>query len=99
MFAFRMTSHEDQDIVRSAVPEASHGLMNFLPALGNGEAIAVGEGVAMLMRICFSPLPEDHRPRSARRRRSPGAGSTDSDGTHIERTVERWRRSMRHTSG
>src|SRR5437762_4873844 len=58
MFAFRMTSHEDQDIVRSAVPEASHGLMNFLPALRNGEAIAVGEGVAMPMRICFSPLPE-----------------------------------------
>jgi DNA helicase HerA-like ATPase len=65
MFAFRMTSHEDQDIVRSAVPEASHGLMNFLPALRNGEAIAVGEGVAMPMRICFSPLPEDRRPKSA----------------------------------
>ena len=24
MFAFRMTSHEDQDIVRNAFPEASH---------------------------------------------------------------------------
>src|SRR5208282_3812725 len=33
IFAFRMTSQEDQDIVRSALPEASHGLMNFLPAL------------------------------------------------------------------
>ena len=97
MFAFRMTSHEDQDIVRSAVPEASHGLMNFLPALRNGEAIAVGEGVAMPMRICFSLLPENRRPKSATTSFT-SAWSEDNDGTHIERTVERWRRGMRHAS-
>jgi uncharacterized protein len=95
MFAFRMTSHEDQDIVRSAVPEASHGLMNFLPALRNGEAIAVGEGVAMPMRICFSPLPEKRRPKSATASFT-SAWSKDSDGSQIEQTVERWRRGMRH---
>ena len=97
MFAFRMTSHEDQDIVRSAVPEASHGLMNFLPALRNGEAIAVGEGVAMPMRICFSPLPEGRRPKSATTSFTM-AWSKDSDGAHIEQTVERWRRGIRHVS-
>ena len=97
MFAFRMTSHEDQDIVRSAVPEASHGLMNFLPALRNGEAIAVGEGVAMPMRICFSPLPEGRRPKSATTSFTM-AWSKDSDGSHIEQTVERWRRGIRHVS-
>jgi uncharacterized protein len=97
MFAFRMTSHEDQDIVRSAVPEASHGLMNFLPALRNGEAIAVGEGVAMPMRICFSPLPDGRRPKSATTSFTT-AWSKDSDGSHIEQTVERWRRGIRHVS-
>jgi DNA helicase HerA-like ATPase len=97
MFAFRMTSHEDQDIVRSAVPEASHGLMNFLPALRNGEAIAVGEGVAMPMRICFSPLPEGRRPKSATTSFTM-AWSKDGDGSHIEQTVERWRRGIRHVS-
>jgi DNA helicase HerA-like ATPase len=97
MFAFRMTSHEDQDIVRSAVPEASHGLMNFLPALRNGEAIAVGEGVAMPMRICFSPLPDDRRPKSATTSFTL-AWSKDSDGSQIEHTVERWRRGIRHVS-
>ena len=35
--------------------------MNFLPALRNGGAIAVGEGVTMPMRICFSPLPDPRR--------------------------------------
>jgi uncharacterized protein len=98
MFAFRMTGHEDQDIVRSAVPEASHGLMNFLPALRNGEAIAVGEGVAMPMRICFSPLPEDRRPKSATACFTR-AWSRDVDGSQIEQTVERWRRGIRHVSG
>lgn len=52
---FRITSQEDQDVPRTAVPEASHGLMNFLLALRDGEAIAVGEGVAMPMPICFNP--------------------------------------------
>ena len=98
MFAFRMASHEDQDIVRSAVPEASHGLMNFLPALRNGEAIAVGEGVAMPMRICFSPLPENRRPKSATASFTH-AWSKDSDGSQIEQTVERWRRGMRYGTG
>ena len=98
MFAFRMTSHEDQDIVRSAVPEASHGLMNFLPALRNGEAIAVGEGVAMPMRICFNPLPENRRPKSATASFTH-AWSKDSDGSQIEQTVERWRRGMRYGAG
>src|SRR5436309_11559939 len=39
MFALRMTNHEDKDILRDALSEASHGLRNFLPALRNGEAI------------------------------------------------------------
>jgi len=63
LFALRMTNQDDQDIIRGALPEASHGLMKFLPALRNGEAIVVGEGVSMPMRICFSPLPDDCRPR------------------------------------
>jgi DNA helicase HerA-like ATPase len=94
IFAFRMTGQEDQDIVRGAVPEASHGLMNFLPALRNGEAIAVGEGVSMPMRICFAEPPEGQRPRSATASFA-SAWSTDSDSSVIERAVERWRRGTR----
>ena len=94
LFAFRMTSQEDQDIVRGAVPEASHGLMNFLPALRNGEAIAVGEGVSMPMRICFTPPPEGRRPKSATASFT-SAWSKESDGSLVEHTVERWRRGIR----
>jgi uncharacterized protein len=94
IFAFRMTGQEDQDIVRGALPEASHGLMNFLPALRNGEAIAVGEGVSMPMRIRFTPPPEARRPKSATASFA-GAWAKEVDGSVLEHTVERWRRGMR----
>jgi uncharacterized protein len=98
MFALRMTNHDDQDILRDALSEASHGLMNFLPALRNGEAIAVGEGVSMPMRICFSPLPDDSRPKSATASFT-GAWSEDFDGrAAVVQTVDRWRRGQRHAA-
>jgi DNA helicase HerA-like ATPase len=94
LFALRMTNQDDQDIVRSAVPEASHGLMNFLPALRNGEAIAVGEGVSLPMRICFTVLPESARPKSATASFSR-AWEKNPALSLVEQTVERWRRGVR----
>ena len=97
IFALRMTNQADQDIVRGAVPEASNGLMDFLPALRNGEAIAVGEGVSVPMRICFDILPEECRPKSATASFS-SAWSHDNDATLVEQVVERWRRGVRHAT-
>ncbi len=94
IFALRMTNHDDQEIVRGAVPEASHGLMNFLPALRNGEAIAAGEGVSMPMRVCFDLLPENRRPKSATASFT-GSWSQESESTQVERAIERWRRGIR----
>jgi hypothetical protein len=98
LFALRMTSQEDQDIIRGALPEASHGLMKFLPALRNGEAIVVGEGVSMPMRICFEPLPENCRPRSATASFSTAWSRDVDDRSELEQTVERWRRGVRHAA-
>jgi hypothetical protein len=94
IFAFRMTGQEDQAIVRGALPEASHGLMNFLPALRNGEAIAVGEGVSMPMRICFTPPSEERRPKSATACFA-SAWTHEVDVSIVGHTVERWRRGIR----
>ena len=97
LFALRMTNQIDQEIVRGAVPEASHGLMNFLPALRNGEAIAVGEGVSVPMRICFDVLPEECRPKSATASFT-AAWSDDNDASIIDQVVERWRRGTRQAA-
>ena len=66
--------------------------MNFLSALRNGEAIAVGEGVSMPMRVCFTP--DERRPKSATARFASG-WLNEVDGSVVEHTVERWRRGMR----
>jgi uncharacterized protein len=72
--------------------------MDFLPALRNGEAIAVGEGVSLPMRICFAPLADNRRPKSATASFS-AAWSEDVDNRLlIEQTVERWRRGIRHST-
>jgi DNA helicase HerA-like ATPase len=98
MFALRMTNHDDQDILRDSLSEASHGLMNFLPALRNGEAIAVGEGVSMPMRICFEPLPDECRPKSTTALFTDAWSKDTDDQTAVLLTVERWRRGMRHAA-
>ena len=95
MFALRMTNHDDQDILRDSLSEASHGLMNFLPALRNGEAIAVGEGVSMPVRICFSPLAEDVRPKSTTTSFTAAWSQDIDDRAAVLLTVERWRRGIR----
>ncbi len=65
VFAFRMTNEKDQAIIQAAMWDSSHALLASLPLLGNGEAIAVGEGVSVPMRVRFSTLPSEERPRSS----------------------------------
>ena len=98
LFALRMTNQDDQDIIRGALPEASHGLMKFLPALRNGEAIVVGEGVSMPMRICFQPLPDDCRPKSATASFTSAWAKDLEDRSEVDQTIERWRRGVRHAA-
>jgi uncharacterized protein len=90
IFALRMTSQEDQEIICGALPEASHALMSFLPALRDGEAIAVGEGVSMPMRVRVARLPENRRPKSATASFTT-AWTKECDMPVVERTIERWR--------
>jgi DNA helicase HerA-like ATPase len=64
VFAMRMSSVMDQEIISAALSEASSTLLNALPLLGTAEAIVVGEGVPIPMRIRFDDLPPGERPRS-----------------------------------
>ncbi len=92
VFALRMGNQKDQDFVRGAMSDAALGLLDFLPSLRNAEAIAVGEGVSVPMRLCFDRLPDDHRPRSATADFS-GAWQKDTESPDfLNSIVERWRR-------
>jgi hypothetical protein len=92
IFALRMTSQKDQEFLAAALPESSHGLMSELPSLRNGQAIAVGEGVALPTRIDFDRLPDEHQPHS---RTAPFATAWQNDQLTAEdltEIVKRWRR-------
>ena len=85
-----MTDQEDQIIVRSAAPESSYGLLSFLPALRTAETIVVGEGVSLPIRIRLTPLAAERRPRGATASFTE-VWQSETDGSRIEETVERWR--------
>lgn len=64
VFAFRMSNERDQEIIQATLAEASSAMFSVLPFLGSCEAIAVGEGVSIPMRLRFDQLDENERPRS-----------------------------------
>lgn len=65
VFAMRLTNEGDQQIVRKAIPNSTGSTINFLSSLGNGEAIAFGEAIAVPMRLKFTRLSEAELPRSS----------------------------------
>ncbi|PHR25809.1 MAG: ATPase [Hoeflea sp.] len=64
VFAMRLSNDHDQDIIRSAIPDSSASTMSFLSSIGNGEAIAFGEAVAVPMRMVFERVSEAVLPRA-----------------------------------
>jgi DNA helicase HerA-like ATPase len=64
VFAFRMLNERDQEIIQANLAEASPSMFSALPFLGNSEAIVIGEGVPVPMRLRFAELPEAERPHS-----------------------------------
>jgi hypothetical protein len=89
--ALRMSNREDQDYVRSQLPDAASGLLSMLPTLGQQEAILVGEGAVHPMRVRFGDLEEEHRPRV-----SPTSFARAWDGDvkgreYLADIIRRWR--------
>lgn len=65
VFAMRLANERDQQIIRSAIADASASTINFLSSIGNREAIAFGEGVATTMRMRFAQLQPHELPAMA----------------------------------
>ena len=91
VFALRMSNDRDQAIVSSAVSDTGSGLLEFLPALGQREAIAFGDGVALPVRIKFDELKKECLPRSSTARFSEQWQASVGDQDFLEQVVERWR--------
>ncbi len=98
VFALRMSNDRDQAIVSSAISDTGSGLLEFLPSLGQREAIAFGDGVALPVRIKFDELPKNKLPRSSTASFSEKWQKSVNDEGFLDQVVERWRTAgMGHT--
>jgi DNA helicase HerA-like ATPase len=91
VFALRMSNDRDQAIVSSAISDSGSGLLEFLSALGQREAIAFGDGVALPVRIRFDELPQHAMPRSSTARFSEMWQRSAGDEGLLDQIVEKWR--------
>jgi DNA helicase HerA-like ATPase len=88
VFAFRMSNERDQEIIQATLAEASAAMFSVLPFLGSSEAIAIGEGVPVPMRLRFDVLPESERPLSNSAPFSERWGNADvSESSELDRVV------------
>ena len=93
VFALRMSNDRDQEIVTSAITDTSSGMLEFLPALGQREALAFGDGVALPVRIKFDELPSHCLPRSTTAHFTEHWQRSIGDEGFLEQVVEKWRSS------
>ncbi|HJU30463.1 MAG TPA: DUF87 domain-containing protein [Hyphomicrobiaceae bacterium] len=98
VFALRMSNDRDQEIVKSAIADTGSGLLDFLSALGQREAIAFGDGVSLPVRIKFDELPAQSMPRSSTARFTEKWQSSVGDEGFLESIVERWRNASSTTA-
>ena len=91
IFSMRLTNQADRDALRQVVPDASATLLSCLPTLGVGEAIALGEGVAIPTRIAFDQLPGVATPRSRTTSFTDGWSNEFIDDGFIDGVIARWR--------
>jgi energy-coupling factor transporter ATP-binding protein EcfA2 len=86
--AMRLTNPEDQGYIRKLVPDSLSGLMDMLPSLRTGEALVLGDCVALPTRVmidCPDPKPMSSDVEFAKWWSS---GIKDMD---VDRIVRRWR--------
>ena len=91
MLAFRMMNNADQDMIQAALSDVSPALVSSLPLLGSGEAVIVGEGIAVPMRLRLDQLPVERRPRSNSAQFSRLWQEEEVDGHVLGQIVDGWR--------
>ena len=91
----RLSSEKDQEVIRGSTYEGMIDLVDFLPLLGDREAIVLGQGVSMPMRVRFDDLGKRAVPRSLHTGFSKAWKTPNMDRNGLDEIVARWRRAGR----
>jgi len=94
----RLSSERDQEVIRGSTYEGMVDLVDFLPLLGDREAIILGQGVSMPMRARFDELGKRGVPRNMHVAFSKAWKAANLDREGLEELVGRWRRAGREKS-
>lgn len=89
--AMRLSTERDQAVMRANTHDGALDLLDFLPLLGDREAIAFGQGVAMPMRIRFDDLGGEIKLQAHTAGFSHHWKSPNMDRAQLEAIVARWR--------
>lgn len=98
IFSLRLTNERDQEILKAGISDAAASLLEFMPIMGPGEAIAFGDGVALPTRIKFDLLPEDALPKSTTASFSQNWNTEVQDDGFLADVVARWRMQSHNTA-
>lgn len=99
LIALRMSNEQDQHFVQRALPDAVRSLIDSLPTLRAQEALIVGEGTAVPVRVRFSDLPENRRPHSADVPFATLWSVDAAEDAYVTDIVRRWRQQERPDAG
>ena len=88
----RISNPEDQEYVRSMVPEAARGTFAALTSLSKGEAVALGEAVPMPVRFRID-LPEP--PPNSTDVDYAGKWRTGGQDIDVEKLISNWHKQIR----
>ncbi len=91
VFSMRLTNERDQELLRAGISDAAASLLEFMPTMGTGEAIAFGEGVSLPTRIKFDLLPADCLPKSNTASFSENWNRDVTDPAFLDNIVACWR--------
>ncbi len=88
----RITNPDDQEYVRSLVPDSARGILEAMTSLAQGEAIAAGEAVPMPVRFKVT-MPDP--PPNAQSIEYAEMWAKGPEETDVEHIVDCWRRQRR----
>ncbi len=91
IIALRMSNEQDQNFVRRALPDNVKSLVDALATLRTREALVVGEGTSVPVRLLFDEIPESRQPRSQDVSFSKAWAGEVGDAGLVQEVVRRWR--------